>query len=157
MRCWLGTWDTAVEAARPYDAAAWRFGRPRRDLNFLEIPTRADAEMLAAAPRLLSAAERRRHERALQQLSAAEEDEGMMAEWRSLHPEDVEHENAFWAEKKAARKAAREAKRQRKAFSDEQHRRLEAGLPTIDSDDDRWFDTFETEDEDTSNSGSDWD
>ncbi|KAM0825906.1 hypothetical protein ACQ4PT_069215 [Festuca glaucescens] len=156
MRCWLGTFDSAVEAAHTYDAAAWRFGRPHRDLNFPEILTRADAERLAPAPRLLSQAEQCRHERALQQLSVAEEDERMMAEWRRLHPEDVEHENTFWAEKKAARKAAREAKRQRKAFSDEQHRRLEAGLPTIDSDDDRWFDTFETEEEDT-DSGSDWD
>jgi hypothetical protein len=72
-----------------------------------------------------------------------------MAEWR-LHPEDMEQEEVFREE----RIAAREAKRQRKAFSDEQHRCLEARLPTIDSADDRWFDTFETKEEEDAD--SDW-
>ena len=30
----LGTYETAQQAARAYDAAAWRLGRPRSRMNF---------------------------------------------------------------------------------------------------------------------------
>ncbi|KAM0861512.1 hypothetical protein ACQ4PT_045854 [Festuca glaucescens] len=93
-------------------------------------------------------------------------DERAIAEWRRLHPGDVEYEENFWAQKKAAvipakeaRRAAREDKRRRKAFADEHHRRLEANLPTIPSDDERWADVFESTEEDTESYSdlSDWD
>ncbi|KAI4984940.1 hypothetical protein ZWY2020_017570 [Hordeum vulgare] len=47
-RFWLDTYPIADEVARAYDVAAWRAGRPRTELNFLEIRTRADAEFLAS-------------------------------------------------------------------------------------------------------------
>nr|XP_020187373.1 ethylene-responsive transcription factor 2-like [Aegilops tauschii subsp. strangulata] len=45
-RRWLDTYPTADEAARAYDVAVWRAGRPKTDLNFPEIETRAMAEWL---------------------------------------------------------------------------------------------------------------
>nr|XP_051221522.1 ethylene-responsive transcription factor 2-like [Lolium perenne] len=46
----LGTFDTAHEAARSYDAVAWRLGRSRRAMNFHDVFTREQAEMLAPPP-----------------------------------------------------------------------------------------------------------
>ena len=42
----LGTYPTVHEAARAYDVAVWRAGRPNKDLNFPEIKTQAAAELL---------------------------------------------------------------------------------------------------------------
>nr|XP_051190907.1 ethylene-responsive transcription factor ERF084-like [Lolium perenne] len=39
----LGTFDTAHEAARAYDAVAWRLGRSRRAMNFHDVFTRERA------------------------------------------------------------------------------------------------------------------
>jgi hypothetical protein len=44
---WLGTFAGAHEAARAFNAVAWRFGRRRSDMNFPEIESRAEAAMLA--------------------------------------------------------------------------------------------------------------
>jgi hypothetical protein len=41
-------------AARAYDAAAWRFRHPRRNLNFSEVASLEEAEFLTPAPRLLT-------------------------------------------------------------------------------------------------------
>ena len=46
QRWWLGTYPTANEAARAYDVAVWRAGRPKTDLNFPEVESQAVAEWL---------------------------------------------------------------------------------------------------------------
>ncbi|KAM0867956.1 hypothetical protein ACQ4PT_041647 [Festuca glaucescens] len=81
--CWLGMFDSSDEAAHAYDAAAWRFIRPHWDMNFPQIQSQADAEMLAPEPRLASQAERHRHDQAQQRLSVMERHERIMAEWMS--------------------------------------------------------------------------
>jgi hypothetical protein len=65
-----------------------------------------------------------------------------MAEWRRVHPEDVQYENNYWMEKKAERRAAT-------TFSDEQYRLMELGQLTILDNDDRWLNTFPTDEEGT--------
>ncbi|KAE8810761.1 putative AP2 protein [Hordeum vulgare] len=46
----LGTFETAHEAARVYDAAAWRLGRPPAQMNFHDVYTREQAQDLAPSP-----------------------------------------------------------------------------------------------------------
>jgi hypothetical protein len=88
---WLGTFDSKEEAAHAYDATAWWFGLPRRDMNFLDFDSGAEAEMLASQPVLLSQEEKRRHRRVQQRLAITEADDRAMAEWRRNHPEDADY------------------------------------------------------------------
>jgi hypothetical protein len=53
-RLTLGTYPTVELAARAYDTAAWRFRRPRRDMNFLDVESLKEAEFLASPPPLLT-------------------------------------------------------------------------------------------------------
>ena len=52
MHLRLGNFDTANEATRAYDAAAWRLRWPHKTLNFPNVPTRERAQELAPLPRL---------------------------------------------------------------------------------------------------------
>jgi hypothetical protein len=47
FRLTLGTYESPEEAAHAYDAAVWRVGRPRREMNFPETESLAKAEFLA--------------------------------------------------------------------------------------------------------------
>jgi hypothetical protein len=99
-RIGLGTFEMAHEAARAYDAVAWRLGRPRRSMNFDDVTTRAQAEMLAPPPPVVTR-EQSKRQRDL--------------EWREQFSEDVAAMEAFYAEKaeeKAAVKAVKKADRE---------------------------------------------
>jgi hypothetical protein len=60
-RVWLSTYDTSELAICAYDAASWRFGRQKRDLNFLEVQSRQEAEFLALEVRVASREEEKEH------------------------------------------------------------------------------------------------
>jgi hypothetical protein len=79
-RIGLGTFETAHEVARAYDAVAWRLGRPRRSMNFDDVTTRAQAEMLAPLPSAVTREQRQREFE--QRLIIAERDERLRLEWR---------------------------------------------------------------------------
>jgi hypothetical protein len=48
----LGTYDKLELAARAYDAAVWRLGRPRRDLNFPDVASHVKVEFFVPLPAL---------------------------------------------------------------------------------------------------------
>ncbi|KAE8794756.1 Ethylene-responsive transcription factor CRF1 [Hordeum vulgare] len=123
MRLGLDTFDAADDAARAYDAAAWRLNRPRREMNF---PERRECR-----------------------LSIAEMDEHVMAEWRRQFPQDVLDEREFFAQRRAERRAEqaayREDRRTRKQAALFLMELKESS--TWSSNNERWGDAFITTEE----------
>ena len=97
MRLSPGTFDITHEAARVYDAATWRLQWPRREMNFLDMPTRERAQELAPSPRLITDEDRRDNRRRERCLGIAEMDEEAMALWRQRFPRDIVNEHEFYA------------------------------------------------------------
>nr|XP_051221607.1 ethylene-responsive transcription factor 5-like [Lolium perenne] len=174
----LGTFDTAHEAARAYDAVAWRLGRSRRSMNFHDVYTREQAEMLAPPPPVITQEQRRRQRELEQRLLIAERDEALRLEWARRFPEDVAATEAFYeqkkeekaalkAKKKASREkrraesAARKAARAEKAARKEEEKKNGAGPSTIvlsSSSSFEWTSTLVSETTPSSHSSDfDWD
>ena len=82
----LGTFDITEEAARAYDAAAWRLLRPRQEMNFPDVSTSQRAQDLTPLPRLSSNEDRRGNRRRQRRLAIAEMDVEAMAVWRERFP-----------------------------------------------------------------------
>ncbi|KAK1618146.1 hypothetical protein QYE76_023663 [Lolium multiflorum] len=115
----LGTFDTEHEAARAYDAVAWRLGCSRRTMNFHDVWTREQGEQLAPPSLVITRAARQRELE--QRLLIAERDEALRLEWARQFHEDVAATEAFYAQKeeeetaaKAKKKASREKPRGRR-------------------------------------------
>ncbi|XP_020171893.1 uncharacterized protein [Aegilops tauschii subsp. strangulata] len=143
VRLGLGTFGTAHEAARAYDAAAWRLERPPAQMNFRDVFTREQAQSVDPPPRLITDQDRAEHRRQQRRLLIAEEDERAMAAWRRRHPKDVVAERAFWVERMAKRRTERLDRRRLKALAISQCDIVEAGGVSIFGDNDpRWEDIW---------------
>ncbi|XBI53639.1 hypothetical protein VPH35_035831 [Triticum aestivum] len=161
MRLGLGNFDTSNEAARAYDAAAWRLRWPHRTLNFPNVPTRERVQELAPLPRLITDEDRRDNRRREHRLGIAEMDDEAMALWRQCFPQDIINECEFYAQRRterekrrAERAAYREDKRTRKVDA-QFNMRLGAASPW-ESDDDRYLHAYiETSEEDITEEESD--
>jgi hypothetical protein len=79
-RIGLGTFETAHEAALAYDAVAWRLGRPRRSMNFDDVTTHAQAEMLAPPPPAVTREQQARQRELKQRMLITERDERLRLE-----------------------------------------------------------------------------
>ena len=78
----LGTYETADQAARAYDAAAWRLGRPRSRLNFPnEARDAQHAQELALPPPAVTQEARARQREQERRLLIAELAERQRLEW----------------------------------------------------------------------------
>ena len=97
LRLDLGNFDTANEAARTYNAAAWRLRWPHRTLNFPNVPTRERAQELTPLPRLITDEDRRDNRRREHHLGITEMDEEAMALWRQHFLQDIINERGFYA------------------------------------------------------------
>jgi hypothetical protein len=104
-RIGLGTFETAQEATHAYDAVARRLGRSRRSMNFDDVSTWQQAEMLATPPPAVTREQRQRQRELEQRLLIAERDERLRLEWAQQFSEDVAAMEAFYAEKEEEKAA----------------------------------------------------
>ena len=159
LRLALGTYGTARQAGRAYDAAAWRLGRPRGQMNFQDVYTLEQALNLAPLPRLNTAEDRAEHAERQRRLLVAQEDERVMADWRQRHPEDVAYEQAYWARRREEdtqrRRASRLDRRRRKALANAQSDLVAAGGRSFFTpNDERWLDIWLSTSDDTAEDDS---
>jgi hypothetical protein len=117
-------------AARADDAAACRFQRPRRDINFPDVESLEEAEFLAPPPCLVTDEDRRRHRQVQRRIAIAERDEQLMRQWRARSPD------AFFANLRAQRRSNRRHRRAVAAFE------LENSNTTWTENDPRWDDLW---------------
>ena len=140
-RWWIGTYPSAHEAARAYDVAVWRAERPRSHLNFPEIESRAEAEMLV--PQGINMKEittkKKKTKKPSVVVSAGETDEEAMARFAREHPEYVQAELEYYWK--------REAEQKKKGPKKEDEAGPSTVIPIESSSEEDWADFSEEEEE----------
>ncbi|XP_020186805.1 uncharacterized protein [Aegilops tauschii subsp. strangulata] len=139
-RWWIGTYPSAHEAARAYDAAVWRAERPRSHLNFPEIESRAEAEMLV--PQGINMKEittKKKKKKPSVVVSAGETDEEAMARFAWEHPEYVQADLEYYWK--------REAKQKKKGPKKEDEAGPSTLIPIESSSEEDWADFSKEEEE----------
>ncbi|XP_020146741.1 uncharacterized protein [Aegilops tauschii subsp. strangulata] len=105
-RWWIGMYPSAHEAARAYDVTVWRVVRPRAHLNFPEIESRVEAEMLV--PQGIKMKEIATKKKTMKKpsvvVSAGETDEEAMVRFAREHPEYVQAELEYYWKREAEQK-----------------------------------------------------
>ncbi|KAF7102936.1 hypothetical protein CFC21_103989 [Triticum aestivum] len=105
-RWWIGTYPSAHEAACAYDVAVWRAGRPRVHLNFPEIESRVETEMLV--PQGIKMKEITTKKKTTKKpsvvVNADETDEEAMARFAREHPVYVQAELEHYWKREAEQK-----------------------------------------------------
>ncbi|XP_044960857.1 ethylene-responsive transcription factor ERF084-like [Hordeum vulgare subsp. vulgare] len=106
-RCWwIDTYPSAHEVVRAYDVAVWHAERPREHLNFLEIESRVEAEMLV--PQGIKMKEITTKKTATKKpsvvINAGETDEEAIARFAREHPEYVQAELEHYWKREAEQK-----------------------------------------------------
>ncbi|CAM0909367.1 unnamed protein product [Alopecurus aequalis] len=151
-RITLGTFETAHEAVRAWDAATWRLGRPRAGMNFHDVWTRQQTQVLVPPQHLVTREDERRNRLRNRRLAVAELDELAMVEWRDHFPKDVAVESVFWEQRRSERVARRAEKRRRHdcAMADLEAADADPNVPDWASDDPRLDDIWTTSDVTTS-------
>ena len=142
-RVWLGTFAHASSAARAYDAAAWRLGRPRAEMNFRNCRNAEEAADMADAPRLLTEEDHRLHRRRAVLGLVSEQDQRAVQDWYASHPREASEEAEQWtrlaaksAERRRERHEWREERRAAKAMAEAELARGAANWPVGDP---RWI------------------
>ena len=159
-RVQLGTFETAVEAARAWDAVAWALGRSRRQMNFDDCRNAEEARNMAPEPCLVTDEDRRLHRRRAMLSLVAERDQRAVADWYRSHPREYQLEVEHWnitaaeqAERQAERREYREARRLAKGEAEAE---LAAGRATWPAGDERWSALEDEISSDTASDSSDF-
>ncbi|KAF7087663.1 hypothetical protein CFC21_090827 [Triticum aestivum] len=140
-RWWIGTYPSAHEAAPAYDVAVWHAERPREHLNFPEIESRAEAEMLV--PQGIKMKEIPTKKKTTKKpsvvVSAGETDEEAMVRFAREHPEYVQAKLEYYWK--------READQKKKGAKKEDEAGPSTVIPIESSSEEDWVDFSKEEEE----------
>ena len=123
-------------------------------MNFQDVYTLQQALDVAPPARLNTAEDRAEHAERQCRLLLAQEDELVMGEWRRRHPEDIAHEQSYWARRREEdtrrRHNSRVERRRRKALANARSDIVAAGGRSFFTEnDDRWLDIWLDTSDDT--------
>jgi hypothetical protein len=100
----LGTFETPEPTVRAYDVMAWRYRRPKSELNFPDVTCREEAEFLAPEVRVVPRKEEKEDRLVVEQRTAHESDAVALARFAAANPHLVQAGYKFYARRDAQSK-----------------------------------------------------